>query len=284
MGGAWVKLRTTSIALGVWALLAGGIGLSAYYALSSALSGVDPAGGTFSGIERVVILIVTFVAAAMAALLAGRLLLTVTSGAIARRRGFAHERVVEVEGALRRPVWLAIIAAVVIVLVGLPGLQPFFLGSTRIAGLTFLRFVFYGGHPQLIGLDGGAVLIALVALVAGLGAAYLFFAPGRTRIALPAFALWPERVAVQGFYVERFTELSAQPLLAVAGRVSDFDEQVTAPVAASVGESVDEAATLLATVRNARFSRALAGGLVVVGILALLSVLAATGHLWVHLS
>jgi hypothetical protein len=51
-----------------------------------------------------------------------------------------------------------------------------------------------------------------------------------------------------------------------------------------VGESVDEAATLLATVRNARFSRALAGGLVVVGILALLSVLAATGHLWVHLS
>ena len=44
MGGAWAKLRTTSIALGVWALLAGGIGLSAYYALSSALSGVDPAG------------------------------------------------------------------------------------------------------------------------------------------------------------------------------------------------------------------------------------------------
>jgi hypothetical protein len=72
--------------------------------------------------------------------------------------------------------------------------------------------------------------------------------------------------------------------MAIAGRFSDFDEQVTAPVAASVGESVDEAATLLATVRNARFSRALAGGLVVVGILALLSVLAATGHLWVHLS
>src|SRR5580700_2765377 len=105
MGGAWAKVRTTSIALGVWALLAGGIGLSAYYALSSALSGVDPAGGSFSGLEQVVITIVTFVAATLAALLAGRLLLTVTSGAIARRRGFAHERVVEVEGALRRPVW-----------------------------------------------------------------------------------------------------------------------------------------------------------------------------------
>ncbi len=284
MGGAWAKLRTTSIALGVWALLAGGIGLSAYYALSSALSGADPAGGTFSGLERVVILIVTLVAAAMAALLAGRLLLTVTSGAIARRRGFAHERVAEVEGALRRPLWLAIIAAIVVVLIGLPGLHPFSLGSKRVAGLTFLRFVVYGGHPQSIGLDGGAALLALLALVVGLGAAYLVFGPARRRVALPAFAAWPLRVAAEGYYVERFTELAAQPLVAIAGRVSDFDEQVTAPIAASVGESVDEAAGLLATIRNARFSRAIAGSLVVIGILALLSVLAATGHLWVHLS
>jgi NADH-quinone oxidoreductase subunit L len=284
MGGAWAKLRTTSIALGVWALLASGIGLSAYYALSSALSGVDPAGGTFSGLECFVIIIVTFIAAVMAALLAGRLLLAVTSGAVAHRRGFAHDRVAEVEGALRRPVWLAIIAAVVVVLVGLPGLQPFFLGSKRIAGLTFLRFVFYGRHPQSIGFDPGSALIALLALVCGLGVAYLLYGPARRRFALPALAAWPVRAAVQGFYVERFTELAAQPLMAIAGRVSDFDEQVTAPVAASVGESVDEAATLLATVRNARFSRALAGGLVVIGILALLSVLAATGHLWVHLT
>jgi NADH:ubiquinone oxidoreductase subunit 5 (subunit L)/multisubunit Na+/H+ antiporter MnhA subunit len=265
MGGAWAKVRTTSIALGVWALLAGGIGLSAYYALSSALSGVDPAGGSFSGLEQVVITVVTFVAAALAALLAGRLLLSVTSGAVAHRRGFAHDRVVDVERALRRPVWLAIIASVVVVIIGLPGLQPFHLGSSRIAGLTFLRFVFYGKHPQSIGLDGGAALIALVALAGGLGAAYVLFGPERRR-------------------VERFTELAAKPLMAISGRVSDFDEQVTDPVITSAGESVDEAALLLATVRNARFSRALAGSLVVMGILALLSVLAATGHLWVHLS
>jgi NADH:ubiquinone oxidoreductase subunit 5 (subunit L)/multisubunit Na+/H+ antiporter MnhA subunit len=284
MGGAWAKVRTTSIALGVWALLAGGIGLSAYYALSSALSGVDPAGGSFSGLEQVVITVVTFVAAALAALLAGRLLLSVTSGAVAHRRGFAHDRVVDVERALRRPVWLAIIASVVVVIIGLPGLQPFHLGSSRIAGLTFLRFVFYGKHPQSIGLDGGAALIALVALAGGLGAAYVLFGPARRRVALPAFAAWPVRVAEQGYYVERFTELAAKPLMAISGRVSDFDEQVTDPVITSAGESVDEAALLLATVRNARFSRALAGSLVVMGILALLSVLAATGHLWVHLS
>ena len=143
-------------------------------------------------------LIVTLVAAAMAALLAGRLLLTVTSGAIARRRGFAHERVAEVEGGLRRPVWLAIIAAIVVVLIGLPGLHPFYLGSKRVAGLTFLRFVVYGGHPQSIGLDGGAALLALLALVVGLGAAYLVFGPARRRVALPAFAAWPRARRCRG--------------------------------------------------------------------------------------
>jgi len=58
---------------------------------------------------------------------------------------------------------------------------------------------------------------------------------------------------------------------------------VTAPIETSVGESVDFAATGLALLRNARFARYLAGGLVLIAILALLSVLAATGHLWVHL-
>jgi hypothetical protein len=73
-------------------------------------------------------------------------------------------------------------------------------------------------------------------------------------------------------------------MLAIAGRVSSFDEQVTAPIAASVGESVDEAAGVLGAYRNARFARYLAGSVVVVAILALLSVLAATGHLWVHVA
>lgn len=271
MGGAWARLRTTSIALGVWAGLAGGIGFSAYYAVSSALSGVDPAGGVFSGIERVVVVIITVIAAALVALLAGRLLLTVTSGAVARRRGFAHERVAEVEGTLRRPLWLAIIAAVVVAVVGLPGVEP------------FMRFVFYGRDQQAIGLDATAALLALLTLAGGFAAAYVLFGPARRGAALVADAFLPLRVAAEGFYVERLTELAAQPLLAIAGRVSSFDDEVTAPIETSVGESVDYAATGLALLRNARFARYLAGGFVLIAILALLSVLAATGHLWVHL-
>ncbi len=272
MGGAWAKLRTTSVALGVWTVLAGGLGFSAYYAMASALSGTDPAGGTFSGTERIVVLIVTVIGAVLVALLAGRVLLTVTGGTVARRRGFQHDRVTEVEGTLRRVLWLAILAAVVVAVIGLPGLEP------------FMRFVFDGRHHQAIGLDGTSAVFALLTLVCGLGAAYLWFGPARRAAAMTERALLPLRVAAEGFYVERFTELAAEPILAIAARVAAFDDEVTAPIETSVGESVDYAAAGLAFFRNARFARYLAGGIVVIAILALLSVLAATGHLWVHLA
>jgi NADH-quinone oxidoreductase subunit L len=281
MGGAWPKLRATCTALGAWALLAGGLGLSSYYALSSTFSGADPAGGVFSGLERTVITILVVVAAVAGALLAGRVLITVAGGAVTRRRGFQHDRIADAEPGMRRPLWLALVAAVAAVLVGLPGLQPFTLGG-RIAGLTFMRFVFYGTHHQAIGFDPLALLVALLALAAGIGIAVFLYSPARRAAADAGPAPWPLRVLEQGFYVEWLTQASAAPLLAVSGRVSDFDAQVTAPLAVSVGESVDLAATGLGSFRNARLGRYLAGAVVVIAILVLLSVLAATGNLWVH--
>jgi NADH:ubiquinone oxidoreductase subunit 5 (subunit L)/multisubunit Na+/H+ antiporter MnhA subunit len=281
MGGAWPKLRTTSIALGGWALLAGGLGLSSYYALSATFSGADPAGGVFSGLERTVVTIVTVVAAAAGATLAGRVLLTVASGAVTRRRGFQHDRIAEVEPGLRRPLWLALVAAVAAVLVGLPGLQPFDLGR-RIAGLTFTRFVFYGTHHQAIDVNGIAALVALLTLAAGMALAVFLYGAARPSARTAAPAPLPVRVLQQGFYVEWLTEAGALQLARIASRVSSFDEQVTAPIAMSVGESVDLAAGGLGLFRNARLGRYLAGGLVLIAVLALLAVLAATGHLWVH--
>jgi len=202
---------------------------------------------------------------------------------VGRRRGFQHERVAEVEPALRRPLRVAIVAAVVAVLVGLPGLQPFNIGSKRVAGLTFLRFVHYGSHPQAIGFNGVAFIIALLALVCGVGGAVLVSrATRRTAIATPAALGWASRVAAQDFYVEWLLAWATRPILAIASRVSSFDVQVTAPIADSVGESVDLAATGLSRIRDARLTRYLAGSLVVIAILTLLSILAATGHFWVH--
>ena len=280
MGGAWPKLRTTSTALGAWALLAGGLGLSSYYALSSAFSGVDPAGGVFSGAERTVITILVIIAAVAGALLAGRVLITVTRGAVTRRRGFQHDRIADVEPGMRRPLWLAMVAAVAAVLIGLPGLQPFTLGG-RVAELTFMRFVFYGNHHQAISFDAIALMVAFLALAAGLVVAAFLYSPAR-RTPRTDSAPWPLRVLEQGFYVEWVTQAAAAPLLAVSGRVSDFDAQVTAPLSVSVGESVDLAATGLGSFRNARLGRYLAAAVVVIAVLVLLSVLAATGNLWVH--
>ncbi len=283
MGGAWAKLRTTSRALGVWALLAGGLGLSSYYALSAAFSGADPAGGVFSSRERVVVTLVTIVAALLGALLAGRVLMRIAAGAVARRRGFQHERITDVEPGLRRPLRVAMVAAVVAIIVGLPGLQPFNIGGRRIAGLTFLRFVFYGNRHQSLTFNGVALIVALLALGCGIGTAVLLArSPRRDPARTPAALAWVMRVTERGFYVERLTDMAVRPLLAAASRVSDFDEQVTSPIAVSVGESVDLAASGVGIFRNARLTRYLAGGLVVIGILALLSILAATGHFWVH--
>jgi len=268
MGGAWPKVRATSTALGAWALLACGLGLSSYFALSAAFSGADPAGGRFSAPERGAVTVALVIAATLGALLAGRLLLTIAGGAVVRRRGFQHDRVADPEPGLRRPVWLALVAAVVAVVIGVPGLQ----------------FVFYGNRHQVIGFSVVAALVALLTLACGVGVAVLLYAPARRATARPWMAPWALRALEEGLYVEWVTQSAMQPLLVVASRVSSFDDQVTASLAASVGESADLAAGRVATLEKTRSARYLAGGLIVIAVLTLLSVLAATGHLWVHVA
>jgi NADH-quinone oxidoreductase subunit L len=266
MGGARTRLRATTAALGAWALLAGGVGLSSYYALVAAFSGADPAGGVFSALERSVVTTVIVIAATLGALLAGRVLVIVAGGEVARRRGFQHDRLADAEPGLRRPLWFAVVAAVLAVVLGVPG----------------VRFVFYGNHPQAIDFSAIAAVAAVLTFAAGMGLAVYLYAPARRAGARARAAPWPVRALEQGLYVEWLTQVAAQPLLAVASRVSSFDEEVTAPLTASLGESVELAASTVGAFRTARLSRHLAGGLIVIGVLALLSVLAATGHLWVH--
>jgi NADH:ubiquinone oxidoreductase subunit 5 (subunit L)/multisubunit Na+/H+ antiporter MnhA subunit len=268
MGGAWPKLRATGTALGAWALLAAGLGLSSYFALSAAFGGVDPAGGVFSSRERSVVTVVVVIAATLGALLAVRLLITVAGGAVVRRRGFQHDRVADPEPGLRRPLWFAVVGAVVAVVVGIPGLQ----------------FVFYGTHHQSIGVNGVAAMVALLTLACGAGLAAFLYAPARRATARAGMAPQAVRAFEEGLYVDWLTQSAVQPLLVVAARVSSFDEEVTASLAASVGESVDLAAGTLARLEKTRPTRYLAGGLIVIAVVTLLSVLAATGHLWVHIA
>jgi len=112
--------------------------------------------------------------------------------------------------------------------------------------------------------------------------AVFLYAPARRSGARAGAGSWPVRLLEQGLYAEWLTQTATQPLLVVAERMSSFDNEVTAPLAVSMGESVELAASGVGAFRHARLSRYLAGGLLAIAILALLSVLAATGHLWVH--
>ena len=97
---------------------------------------------------------------------------------------------------------------------------------------------------------------------------------------MPASLSWPLRVAEHGFYVERLTELAAvaaagdrrpgRPASTTRSRRRSRRRWGRASTAPQPGSGA---------FRNARLARYLAGGLVVIAILALLSVLAATGHL-----
>src|SRR6202011_1954121 len=49
MGGAWRRMRLTSIALSVWAAGLGGLALSTYYVLSAAFNNTIPGGGHVAG-------------------------------------------------------------------------------------------------------------------------------------------------------------------------------------------------------------------------------------------
>ena len=221
------------------------------------------------------------VAAAAAALLAGRVLITVVRGEVTRRRGFQHERVAEVEPGLRRPLWLALVAAVVAVVVGLPGLQSFSLGSRRVAGLTFTRFVFYGDHHQQIDFNGVALLIALLTLACGVGVAvYLLFAgtacgsPRRVDAGADSRA-WPLRRVAH----RRGDAAVARGRIAVSRASMIRSPRRSRSRWGRASTSPRPGSASSATRGSARY---LAGGIVVIAVLALLSVLAATGHLWVH--
>ena len=135
----------------------------------------------------------------------------------------------------------------------------------------------------MIDFNGIALLVALLTLACGATVAVFLYSPSRRLGARAGAGSWPERVLERGFYVEWLTQAAAQRALVVASRVSSFDEGVIAPLAVSTGESVELAASGVGAFRNTRLSRYLAAGLLVIAILALLSVLAATGHLWVHL-
>lgn len=273
MGGALQRMRATSAGLLVWGGGSAGLSLATYYTLSSVFENAKPSGPAVGSVTRVVVALLVVVAAGLIAAAAARVLWFVLPGQPVRRRGFQPERVGEAEPSVRFLTVLTTAGAVLSVLVGLPG-----------AGrLTFTRFVYEYAQPHLP-VDGLALLLCLAAGAAGVALAALAFAPARRAVSasLIARAEPAVRLVARDFELERYAHRLGAPFLAAGEFVSRFDENVTEALADLATQGSAQGSALLSRLRSAKTSLYLAGGLTVAGVLALLSILAATGHLWIH--
>lgn len=283
MGGARTRMRTTSAALVVWAGGAAGLSLATYYALSSVFANTPALGRSLGGATRVAVALLVAVAAVVIAAAAVRVLVHVLLGAPQRRRGFQPERVAEVEPSPRFATRAGVVGAALSVLAGLPGIGPVHAGGLSIPGLTFTRFVYEYLRPTLP-VDGLALVVCLAAGAIGAAAAAYALAPGR-RAATSALIERTEPLALivtRGFELERVAHRLGAPFMAAGAFVSRFDEQITETLSDLAAQGSDAGSALVSRLRSARSPIYLAGGLTVVALIALLSILAATGHLGVN--
>jgi len=276
-GGAWPRMQVTSAALIVWAVAVGGLALTGYYALSSAFANQPPGGGRLSGATQALTAALLIVTTAVLTLVAMRVVFTVCAGKPVQRRGFQAERVTEVEPRMRRWVSVSILALVAAVLFGLPGI-----GATKSGlGPTFTNFVAFGSHVKPLPVDGTALLISLLLFALATAASSVLYAPARrAQVSAVVERFEPAvRVLARGFFVERLSHRMSRPFLIAARLIARFDDTVGERFADSASQAVLLAGDLVARLRSSRLNAYLAGGVAVAGVLVVLSVLAATGHL-----
>jgi NADH:ubiquinone oxidoreductase subunit 5 (subunit L)/multisubunit Na+/H+ antiporter MnhA subunit len=281
MGGAWSKMRRTSVAIGLWAALAAGLDLVGYDALSAILLNRFPGGGHMAAGVQAAVAVLTVAALVLIPLYAARLVLSVCAGAPAPRRGGVVERIAEAEPRLRLVQAATGAAAVVAVLIGLPGISAagrLGRGQVRIPGLTFSHWVFFGAHRQDLPVQPWAFLIAAVALAAGVAGAWaLARVPWddlRRRLPVPTLSTRPA-IALVGTWTARLAGTLPAEVFAA-------DQTLIAPLFDAPGEGLEVTAWSLGRWRGRRLRLSLAAVLAVVLLLTGFSVLAGGGRLPVH--
>lgn len=279
-GGARRWMPRTTLALGAWALGISGLSLNTYSALSAAFRNTLPVGGHLGRITQVVVAVGVLVTMALTVLYAFRLYFTVASGEPPRRRGFDVNRLREAAPQLSRSVLAGVAGAAAATLVGIPGVSAFRAGTTRVPGLTFSHFIFYGPVRQQLALDFTALALAAAVGVGGAAGAWWLFSAKRRASSASLRA----RFAAAGALLagptpaERAAELVTRGFLAAGDTLDRFDEQVLEPVSAAMGESADMLSGWFNGLRRTRIGVSTAAALGVVAILLAATVLAATGH------
>jgi NADH-quinone oxidoreductase subunit L len=280
MGGAWARMRRTSLSLGLWAVFAAGLDLVGYDVVSTVLLNRFPNGGHMTGWVRDLVAALAIAAILITALYAARLVVAVCAGAPAVRRGFVAERLAEAEPRFRSLQSWAGAATVGAVVIGLPGITGFGQGKGRVPALTFSRWIYFGGSHQVLPVEAWALVAAAGALVVGLIGGILVARSGVARLwaRLPLARLTPGVAGALG----AAAGLGARAGDLLAGEVVALDRDLIEPLYDSAGEGVEVAAWSLERARARRFRLGLGVTLVIILLLVGASVLAAGGHFPVH--
>jgi NADH:ubiquinone oxidoreductase subunit 5 (subunit L)/multisubunit Na+/H+ antiporter MnhA subunit len=279
-GGGRQRMPRTTLALGGWALGISGLSLNTYSALSATFRNTVPPGGGVSHLTQTLVALGVLVTMALTVLYAFRVYYVVATGEPARRRGFDVSRLREVAPQLSTTVLVALGGAAAATLVGIPGVSAFRVGATRVPGLTFSHFIFYGPFRQQLALDFTALAIAAIVCGGGAVVAWWLFSAGRRASSASVRARFASAgTALAGpTPAERFAEVLPAGFVAAGTTLDRFDHDVLDPLSTAVGDSVDMLSAMLARLRGARVGIATAAGLGVIAILLAATVLAAIGH------
>jgi NADH:ubiquinone oxidoreductase subunit 5 (subunit L)/multisubunit Na+/H+ antiporter MnhA subunit len=280
LGGAWQRMRASSIALGGWALGAGGFSLTAYYALAAAFDNHLPGGGHLAGAARAATIALLVVGGVLVSAAAFRVVVSVCAGEPARRRGFQFERVREPRDASSRWVIAALVVTAVLVIVGIPGIGLTHPAHGPAVGLTWNDFILFGSRPPDIHVVFLALGISLVTLAVG----WLLVSPllpaTRLHQALANFAAhdWV-RGALPDLYLERAFRRAGAAFVFAGSMLVRFDDRVGEALPAAAAESVGLVADVASRARRLRSNAYLAGSAAFAGAIVVIALLAATGHL-----
>jgi NADH:ubiquinone oxidoreductase subunit 5 (subunit L)/multisubunit Na+/H+ antiporter MnhA subunit len=279
-GGSRRRMPRTTLALGGWALGISGLSLNTYSALSASFRNATPLGVHASHLTQIVVAVLVLVTVVLTAVYAFRVYFLVATGEPLRRRGFDVGRLREVGSAAWRTLLVALAGAVAATLVGIPGVSAFHVGGTRVPGLTFSHFVFYGGVRQQLALDFVALALVAVLGAAGAVAAWWLYSAERRDSAAAVRARFAQAGAALAAPTpaERLAGAAPPGFVTVGETLERFDNEVLDPVEAGMGSSVATLGAALARLRGVRVGVSTAAAVGVVAVLLAITVLAATGH------
>jgi len=270
MGGAWARMRTSSVGLLVGSASAAGVVLLAGFWSVSAITGgvLDnrfPNGGHLSGLTRALVL-----AAVVATTLAGavypmRMFFTVALGELPKRRGFQPQRVHEPEGRMTVPVVLLAVVAAVFGFAGIPKVRA-----------SFGNFVSAGGvAPSDSAVVGGLAITAVLAL-AGVAIAWMLHTK---QLRAPSFGGLGVALRDGLRFDDAYDWAAENTLVRAAPLVGTVDAQVEKRVLDEIGAGVVAAAETGRRWQVGRIDAVTLSAVAGVAVVAGAVVLGATGHL-----